>query len=176
MFGFGRFGSEIVFEFERAGFDYKTVRDAGLEEVRFGAGHGGFHAGDESAVFEAARGHGLIDGLEVPDRVRVFVGFDFAQGKNLDGSELEFTIEVEEKGNHGLVILVSEPGEAQGRARAMRDLERSGGKPVSVDIKEETGQHENEDDEKNILLCHIQTRMAGTEYSNAGWNGRSMIC
>jgi len=147
-----------VFGFVRAGFDEEPVFDAGLQRAGNRPLGGRSHAPDVQPVGEICDGDGSGIGNQVPDRVRSSARLDVPDRNDLDGSQSELAIE--QKNDHFGVLIVRAAEHGPARFdEAMADLNRRGGKSVSIDIKAQAPEQQDDGSKQNVFAGHGSRRL-----------------
>ncbi len=151
-----------MFGFLRSGLDEQSVCNAGLKRVCGGAFDGGFHSADRPAINEIFDRNRVGIRGQFPDWMRIFVGLNVSQRRDFDGREADLSIEKK----HQHLRWRFRPGAAQhSRARrhpAFADLNIWRPKTVSVQVKAQSGECEDGNDEENVFLCHSQSEQTFT--------------
>src|ERR1041385_8959822 len=97
----------------------------------------------------------------MPDRVRIFVGFNVAEGDDFQRGELKRAIEAEHDRIDGRVVervrTALAPEQAGAHATGtMNDLNIIFGKPVSVQVERDAAENSRHGDEHPLFPCHTR--------------------
>ena len=167
-------GDEVVLGFDLAGFDEQPVFDAGLEWIGGGALDRRPHAPDGHGVGPLVNGNGIGFGNQVPNWVRILVGFDLADGDDFEGSESELAVEGKKDrigGQFGLgPAAAAEHAGARGTG-AMMNLNIFAGKPVFVEVKREAAEDDGQRDEYPLFPRHEGDELTLTQAGIFEWSG-----
>ena len=144
---------EVVCRFEGAGFNHQSILGARHQGIGDGAFDGGSHAADVRAVKEGFDRSGIGIGNHIPDGMRVFVGFEFADQEDFDRSELDLSVEEKSDRSRGDWSRVA-PAADSLLDRPMADFECVGLKSAAIEIKAQAGEQNDDCSEKNVFPGH----------------------
>ena len=97
-------GHEIVLGFERARLNQKPVSYTRFERIGSGSRNGWSHAWNSRAVNKILNRDRIGIGNQMPDRLRILIGFDAAERNDFNRIEFEFAVESENDGIDDAVV------------------------------------------------------------------------